>query len=58
MTGTAMDDVRDVTVLNPEEWLKRKEKYIEIAEKHLETCQYKHANVYLRQKEFWEGKKE
>jgi len=49
MTGTAMDDVGNVTVLSSEAWLKRKEHYIDIAEKHLETCQYTHANRYVRQ---------
>ncbi len=54
VTGTFMDDLGNVITLNPEEWLERKERYIEIAEKHLEICQYKEANLYLQQKRFWE----
>jgi hypothetical protein len=48
-----MDDVGDVSTLTPEEWTKRKMQYREIAEQHLMTCQYRDANLYLRQKRFW-----
>lgn len=58
VTGTVMDDLGNVTALNPEAWQERKEKYIEIAGKHLKTCRYKDANIYMRQKRFWEGEKE
>ncbi len=57
VTGTATDDLGNVTALDPEKWLERKKKYIKIAEKHLNTCKYKDANIYARQKLFWEGKK-
>ena len=52
-----MDDFGNVTILDLEEWLNRKKQYIGIAEKHLKTCQYKDANMYVRQKQFWEGEK-
>lgn len=58
VTGTVMDDLGNVTVLKPEAWQERKKQYIEIAEKHLKTCQYKDANIYVSQKQFWEGGKE
>ena len=57
VTGTVMDDLGNVTTLDPDKWLERKKQYIEIAEKHLNTCKYKDANIYARQKLFWEGKK-
>jgi hypothetical protein len=53
VTGTVMDDVGDVSTLTPEEWTKRKMQYRKIAEQHLMTCQYRDANLYLRQKRFW-----
>jgi hypothetical protein len=53
VTGTVMDDVGDVSTLPPEEWTKRKTQYRKIAEDYLITCQYKDANLYLRQKRLW-----
>ncbi|HHT9110245.1 MAG TPA: hypothetical protein ACFYDZ_03685, partial [Candidatus Brocadiaceae bacterium] len=58
VTGTKMDDMGNVMALNQEEWQGRKKRYSSIAEKHLRTCKYKDANIYVRQKQFWEGKKE
>ena len=58
VTSTVMDDLGSVTALDPDKWLERKKEYIEIAEKHFKTCQYKDANIYVRQKQFWEGDKE
>jgi hypothetical protein len=53
VTGTVMDDVGNVSALRPDEWTNRKTQYRTIAEQHLITCQYKDANLYLRQKRFW-----
>ena len=48
-----MDDFGNVTALRQEEWTKRKKQYREVAEQHLKTCQYRDANLYLRQKLLW-----
>jgi hypothetical protein len=53
VTGTVMDDFGNVSVLHPEEWTKRKTQYRKSAEKHLIACQYRDANLYLRQKRLW-----
>lgn len=58
VTGTVMDDLGNVTALTPEAWLERREKYIEIAEKHLKACQHKDANIYARQKPLWKTKRD
>jgi hypothetical protein len=58
VTGTKMDDIGNVTALNQEEWQERKKQYIAIAEKHLRTCKFKDANIYVRQKQFWGEKQE
>ncbi len=54
-TGTTMDDISIVHSLTTDDWKKRREKYKEIAEEHLKTCKYKEANIYLKQKQFWDG---
>jgi len=54
-TGTVMDDMGNINMLSTEEWIERKKKYIRICEKHLDTCRYKEANLYLKQKQFWES---
>jgi WD40 repeat protein len=53
VTGTVMNDVGNVSALHPEEWTKRKKQYQKVAEQHLITCQYRNANLYLRQKRLW-----
>jgi hypothetical protein len=57
VTGTIMDDVGNVSAIPPEEWTKLKTRYRTIAEQHLITCQYRDANLYLRQKRLWEAGK-
>ncbi|MCP4656159.1 MAG: hypothetical protein GY856_12165 [bacterium] len=52
-TGTTMDDLGNITVLNADEWQKRRDAYLEIAEAHLKRCRYRDANLYVRQKAAW-----
>lgn len=56
-TGTAMDDAGNVRALSVDEWQQRKKDYVQIAEEHLTTCRYREANLYVKQKELWEGKR-
>jgi hypothetical protein len=53
VTGTVMDDAGNVSALPREKWTERQKQYRTIAEQHLITCQYREANLYLRQKSFW-----
>jgi hypothetical protein len=53
VTGTVMDDVDNVSALHPEEWAKRKTQHRKVAEQHLITCEYRDANLYLRQQRIW-----
>ena len=53
ITGTKMDDYGNISALSADEWNVKKQKYIEIAEKHLKDCKYKNANLYLKQREIW-----
>jgi WD40 repeat protein len=55
MTGTAMDDAGNITVLTADEWLQRKDSYAAIAAHHLTTCRYRDANLYFKQKPEWEA---
>jgi WD40 repeat protein len=55
MTGTAMDDAGNIRALTAEEWLQRKNSYVVIAARHLTTCRYRDANLYLKQKSEWEA---
>ncbi len=53
-TGTKMDDNGNVDALSKDEWEKKKQEYIKVAEEHLKTCKYKKYNLYLtRQKQYW-----
>ncbi len=52
-TGTRMDEYGNIFALSLEEWNAKRQRYIEIAEKHLNACKYKSANLYLKQKEAW-----
>jgi hypothetical protein len=54
-TGTAMEDAGNVRALSADEWQQRKKEYAQIAEEHLTTCRYREANLYVKQKELWEG---
>ncbi len=55
VTGTKTDDSGNVTALSCKEWEGLREKYKEIAERHLKECKYKPANLYLKQKKLWEN---
>ena len=43
----------NVGFLGREEWLKRRAQYIEIAEKHLQSCAFSKSNLYSLQRETW-----
>ena len=51
-TGTQMDEVGNISVIESEKWNLNKKKYLEIAEKHYEACQYKDANLYSKLNQF------
>lgn len=53
VTGTEMDDIGIVSALPPDEWYRLKEEYVRVAE-DLKTCRYPDANLYVRQKAFWQ----
>jgi hypothetical protein len=53
MTGTMMDEGGNISVLTPELWQRRRQIYVDIAERHLTECQYRDANLYLKQKPAW-----
>jgi hypothetical protein len=53
-TGTEMDNYGKINNLSNIKWEKYREEYIGIAEKHIEKCKHKNANIYLNyQKPNW-----
>ena len=51
LTSTAMDDFGNLRALNSHEWTQKKKTYLQLAEKHLQTCEYKTVNLYKAQKQ-------
>ncbi|HKH49977.1 MAG TPA: hypothetical protein VKM72_35430 [Thermoanaerobaculia bacterium] len=42
--------------LSPKEWKDKKADYIKVAAEHVRTCKYQNANLYLKQKQFWNAR--
>jgi WD40 repeat protein len=55
VTGTEMDSFGNVHAIDIQRWQEKKQQYIGIAEKHLRTCKYLSANLYVRQKTLWQS---